>query len=110
METVREEHPLAHHPLEACLELDFRDGERMSEMERAIGVGEGDVAEPLGVLFLDIRLRQTCELLLWRGIDLKDALLRPPRLVLPLEFADFVAFASLSKLDGVGGGHGADTR
>lgn len=113
VESVGEQHTLAQHPVKTRGELDFGDGERMTEVEGAVCVGEGEVTEPLGELCLDVRFRQTLELLRRRGIDLKDALLRPSCLVLQLEFAELVTFASLSELDRVGGGcshDGAGTR
>ena len=110
MEAVGEEDALADHPVEAGGELDFGDGECMAEMEGAVGVRVGEVTEPLWVLFLDLCGGEACEVVLWRGVDLEDALLCPSRLVLLLEFAEFVALAGLCELDGVGRSHGAFTR
>ncbi len=113
VETVGEQHTLAQHPVEACGELDFGDGERMAEVEGAVRVGEGEVTEPLGELFLDFRWRQALEFLCRRGGHLEESLLRPSCLVLQLEFAELVTLAGLGELHGVGGrgGHdGADTR
>ena len=45
---MEEEDALAEHVLEARLELDSGVGERMVEVERTVGLGEGGVAESLG--------------------------------------------------------------
>ena len=99
-----EEDALAEHALEARLELDFGDGERMAEVEGAVGVGEGEVAEPLGELLPDLRRRKALELFLRRRLDLEEPLLLPLCLVLELELAELVALACLGELDRVRGG------
>ncbi len=81
----------------------------MAEVERAVRVREGKVAEPLGELLLDFRRREVLELLLRRRLDLEQPLLLPLCLVLELELAELVALSGLGELDGVRGGvgHGA---
>ena len=54
METVGKQNTFAQHPLEPSHELDLRDCESMAEVERAVRVGEWEVAEPLGVLLSDL--------------------------------------------------------
>ena len=54
VKSVGEQHTLAQHPVKTRGELDFGDGERMTEVERAVRVGEWEIAEPLGVLLSDL--------------------------------------------------------
>lgn len=84
MEPVREQHPLAQHPLEARLELDLGDGESVSEVEGAVHVGEGEVSEPFWILFTDFCKRESFSLL-WRWCgDLEDVFVGPSLLVFAL--------------------------
>ena len=106
----REQGPLPQHSLKAGIELYFGDGESVAEVERAVRVRVGEVAEPLGKLLPDLRGGEAFELVLSGGLDLEEPFRLPLRLVLELELAEFVAFARLGELDGVRGGvgHGAD--
>ena len=112
VEPMREQHPLPDHPMVPCSEFDLGDGERMAEVERAVRVREGEVAEPLGELLPDLRRREALELFLRWRLDLEEPLLLPLCLVLELELAELVALACLGELDrvrgGVGHGAGAD--
>lgn len=63
VEAVGEQHMLAQHPLETRRKLNLRDRECMSEVQGAVRVGVGKVAEPFGELLSDLRRRQTFELL-----------------------------------------------
>lgn len=110
VESVREQYSFPDHPMISRSELDLRDGECMAEVERAVRVRVGEVAEPLGKLLPDLRGGEAFELVLSRGLDLEEPFRLPLRLVLELELAEFVAFARLGELDGVRGGvgHGAD--
>ena len=111
-----EEDALSEHALETSLELDFRDGKGMAEMQGAVGVGEGEVSEPLGEPLADLRRRETLDLVRGGRVDLEELLGLPAGLVLAFELADLVPLAGLGELDGVGrggggrGGHGARTR
>ena len=93
-----EQHTLTQHPLEPGCELDFRDGESVTEMQRAIHVRVGEVAEPFGELLLNLRGSEALGLLDGRRVDLEDPLLRPSRLVLGLELLEGVALAGLHVL------------
>lgn len=53
MKPMREQDSLAQHPLIPCRELDFGDGESVTEMERTIHVGVREVPKPFGKLLLD---------------------------------------------------------
>lgn len=63
MKTMREENAFSQQPLVSCAKLDFGDGEGVAQMEGSVHVGVWEVAEPLGVLFLDLGGRQALQLL-----------------------------------------------
>ena len=86
---------LSEHALESRRELDFGDSEGVSQVERSIHVGEGEVAKPLGIFFAGLRRCHTLHLLRRRCVNLEDALLLPSLLVFCLEGLQEVALAGL---------------
>jgi hypothetical protein len=85
MEPMREQHPLAQHALETRRKLNLGHRERMPEMQRAVHVRKRKVAEPLGILFEDLRLGEARTLSERRRLDFEDALRAPLGLVFGLE-------------------------
>ena len=102
MESVREQHSLAQHPLVSGRELDLRDGEGVAQMQAAVHVGEGEVAEPLGELFADLGCAEALGFLLRRRVDLEDALFAPLLLVLFLKRGEVIALARLRSTVSIG--------
>ena len=98
VEPVGEEDALAKQSLVTCRELDLRDGEGMAQMQAAVHVGEGEVAEPLGELFADLGCAEALGLLLRWRVDLEDALFAPLLLVLFLKRGEVIALARLRSI------------
>jgi len=97
MESVGEQHPLAQQSLVTRTELDLGDRKRMSQMKRAIHVGEWEVPEPLGVFLLDLCGGQSGQLIWGGGVDVEDLFVSPLLLVSFLEVYQVVALARLRK-------------
>jgi hypothetical protein len=95
MEAVGEQGALAEHALVPGGELDLGDGECVAEVEAPVHVGEGIVAEPLGVFLAGLRGGEAGELGGRWGIYLEEALRSPAILAPALERAQIVALGGL---------------
>ena len=91
-----EQNALAQHPLEASREFDFRDSERMAQVQRTVHVRVGEVAKPFGIPLLYLRRCQTFAFFNRRSIDLEDVFCFPASLVLGLESLERVALCCLA--------------
>lgn len=90
-----EKDPLAQHTLVPSSELDLGYGKGMPEVQAAVHVGKGKVAEPLGVLLQDLLLGQPRDLLRRRSVDLESLFGLPSILVLFLETLEVVSLGRL---------------
>ena len=95
MESVGEQRPLAQQSLVTRTKLDLGDRKRMSQMKRAIHVGEWEVPEPLGVFLLDLCGGQSSQLIWGGGVDVEDLFVSPLLLVSLLKVYQVVALARL---------------
>ena len=95
MKSVGEQHPLSQQSLITCTKLDLGDGERVSEMKRAIHVGVWEVSEPFGIFLLDLCGGQSSQLSWGGGIDVESLLVFPFLLVSLLEVYQVVTFSRL---------------
>lgn len=64
VETMGEQSASSQQPLIPRGELNFGNGERMAQVQRAVHVGEGKTSEPFRIFFLDLGGSQAFELLL----------------------------------------------
>jgi hypothetical protein len=77
-----EEDAFTQQTLIPCRELNFGDGERMSEVKRPIHVRVREVSKPLGKLLVDLCAREACSFFLRWGIGFEDVLPFPVILIL----------------------------
>ena len=78
-----------------CRELDFGDGECMSEVQRSVHIREREVPKPLGKLLADLCIGETCGFFLRWGIGFEDVLPFPVILVLLFQGLQIVPLAGL---------------
>jgi hypothetical protein len=86
----------AQQTLIPCCELDFGNGERVSEVKRPVHVRVGEVSKPLWKLFVDLCASEACGFLSRWGISFKDAPLFPVILILLFQGLQVVPLASLA--------------
>ena len=96
MESMGKQDAFTQQTLIPCRELDFGDGERMSEVQRPVHVRVGEVSEPLGKLLVDLCAGEACCFFLRRGIGFEDMLSFPVILILHFQGLQVVPLASLA--------------
>ena len=82
---MREQDALPEQPLVTRRKLNLGDGECMAEMQRAIHVRIGEVAEPFWMFLIQFVRSKVCDVGLGWRVDLEKTLLLPSLLVLYLE-------------------------
>ena len=96
MEPMGKQDAFTQQTLIPCRELDFGDGERMSEVQRPVHVRVGEVSEPLGKLLVDLCPGEACCFFLCWGIGFEDVLSFPVILILHFQGLQVVPLASLA--------------
>jgi hypothetical protein len=95
VEPMGKQDAFAQETLIPCRELDFGDGERMSEVQRPVHVRVGKVTKPLRKLLVDLCTSEACGFFLCWGIGFEDVLSFPLILVLLFQGLQVVSLASL---------------
>jgi hypothetical protein len=92
---MREQDAFTQQTLIPCCEFDFGDSERMSEVQRPVHVGVGEISEPLGKLLVDLCIGEACGFFLRWGIGFEDVLPFPIILILLFQGRQVVPLAGL---------------
>ena len=95
MKSVGEQRPLAQQPLITRTKLDLGDGKRVPEVKGTVHVWVWEGSEPLGIFLLDLRGRESSQLIWGGSIDVENILVFPFLLVSFLEVYQVVTFSRL---------------